>query len=120
MDTDKELKAAIEKVAKAKVAEALGGDVLGKLVESVMNHKQRTAYGGHKTDKTAFETIVEDAITATISRAVREVIAEDTAAQERIRKLIREQADRISVSVIDAFKADDCRIELNVRLGEDG
>ena len=37
--TDQALAAAIQQVAQAKVAEALGGDVLGKMVTAVMEHR---------------------------------------------------------------------------------
>lgn len=111
-DTDQALRDAIQQVAKAKVAEALGGDVLGKLVKSVMDHRS-SSYGARSDNRTEFERIVENEIEHVIRKAAAEVIAEREA---EIRASVRKafNPDSFAATIIDAFATDDWRASLQV------
>jgi phage baseplate assembly protein W len=111
MNIDEETKKAIETVAKAKVAEALGGDVLGKLVDEVMRHTNRT-YGSDTS--TFFDRIVRECIEATIRQAAMAAISDNEAVKEKIASAIRERADHFAVTIVDAFADNDWRAELKV------
>jgi len=117
MTVDETMRAAIETVAKAKVAEALGGDVLGKLIDEVMKHKERSTYG--KNEKTFFDVVVEDVLRETIRRAVRDEIAKNGVVHEKLKTAIETRAASFAVAVIDAFASDDWRAQLTVKLHGD-
>ncbi len=118
MDTDAELKAAIKQVAQAKVAEALGGDILGDIIKNVMDHKNR---GPGRNDKTMFEEIVDRHIVTAIETAVREHMAENISQINAAVKLaLHDHADRVTTSILDAFNKDDWRASLNVTVNRRG
>lgn len=114
MSVDDEMKAAIKRVAQAKIAEALGGDVLEKIVFAVMN--QRASYGADK--RTELERIVHEVIRFELEREVRDFIAKDPAILKAIRAAIREKADEFAISVVSAFASEDWRATLNVHLSD--
>lgn len=116
MNTDEALKAAVMQVAQAKVAEALGGDILGKMVESVMQHTDRR-YGETKS-QTEFERIVNQLLHSEITSAAREVLAER---REEITASVRaaiqkDGFDKLAVSIVDAFASDDWRASLAITI----
>lgn len=111
-DVDIALTAAVKEVAAAKVAEALGGDILTKMVESVMNHTG--SYGG-RDRKTMFEELVDGQIRALLEEAVRAHLA---AYRDQFNAVIAtaltEHADRVATGVLDAIVSDDWRANLTV------
>lgn len=114
MSTDAALAEAIKQVAQAKVAEALGGDILGKMVKEVMDHRLKS-YGSGKDNPTAFERIVTEIIQNMIRDIVREVLAarreEMTVA---INAAMSGQVNRMATAVIEAFLSDEWRAQLTV------
>ncbi|WP_428925012.1 hypothetical protein [Marinibacterium sp. SX1] len=115
MNVDSEMKTAIETVAKAKVAEALGGDVLGRIVQEVLDHKPR-GYGGSRDERTTLDRIVIEVVEQQITKAVREVVAENADVQTKIRDAVRARADAFTATIVDAFAKDDWRADLTVKI----
>ena len=115
MSIDEVTKAAIETLAKAKVAEALGGDVLGKLVDEVMQHTDRSTYG-QATQRTFFDKIVRECLETTIRQAVRDEIANSEAVKAKLKAAIHERAEAFAATVIDAFASEDWRAQLTVTI----
>lgn len=113
MSIDEETKAAIHTVAKAKVAEALGGDVLGRLIDEVMQHKDRSTYGKANA-LTFFDMIVREVLEETLRREVRAAIGNDETVKSKVREAIQARAETFAVTVMDAFASDDWRAKLEV------
>lgn len=110
-DTDKALSEAIKQIAQAKVAEALGGDILDKMITAVMNH--RSSYGSDK--KTMFESMVEEQIRSMLQELVREYLAAHRGRmQEAVSTALTEHADKCAATIIDAFVNDDWRAHLQI------
>lgn len=118
--TDDALKAAVMQVAQAKVAEALGGDILGTMVEAVMKHKD-SSYG-RRDDKTEFERLVESHIHHVLSEAIREHLAEHSAAIKAAvaAAMAREGVEKFATTIVDAFQSEDWRAELKVNVERRG
>ena len=117
MSIDNQVKEAVLVVARAQVAEALGGDVLGKIVADVLNHRERTAYSG-ESKTTVLEDIIRDQIRAVAHEAVREALNAPEF-REQIRVAVVAKAEAFAVSVADAFNKEDWRAELNIKLEGD-
>ena len=118
-DTDKALADAIKTVAQAKIAEALGGDVLGSIIESVMNHKERT-YNGGKQEKTVFETMVENQLRRAVEEAVREyLVTSSVQIKEAVAKAMEARTQDFAAIIVDSFASDDWRAELKVSIDRD-
>ena len=116
METEKALQNAIQEVAQAKVAEALGGDVLGKLVGAVMDH--RDSY--HNRDsKTAFERIVDNEIHNLLIQTVRKYIDENrTAIMGQVETCLAKRVKMTAGTIVDAFINEDWRADLTVKLNQ--
>ena len=113
-DTDKTLVEAIHQVAQAKVAEALGGDVLLKIVSAVMEHKD-TRYGSDQ--RTALEKIIEDQVHRVVTEEVRSYIDEHREEIElAVRKALVENEGGLAIAIVDAFKTDDWRATMNIEV----
>ncbi len=106
-------KLAIEAVAKARVAEALGGDVIAKLVDEVMNHIDRQSYGTDKK-RTFFDKIVRECMETTIRQAVNDAISSNEIFKAKISDAIRENADKFAVTILDALADGDWRVNMKV------
>ena len=117
MSLDKEMKDAVMTVAKARVAEALGGDVLGRLVDEVLKHANRSGYSNAGNTKTFLDEIVAEQIRRAVEHEVRELIANSPDVKERMRAAIHERADAFAMSVVDAFVTDSWQATVNVDLG---
>lgn len=115
MSIDEATKAAIETVAKARVAEALGGDVLGRLVDEVMQHKDRSTYG-NQSPLTFFDKIVREVLEVTIRQAVRDAIGNSDVVKAKLKAAIEARAETFAASVIDAFATEDWRVETTVKI----
>ena len=114
--TDEALKEAVMQVAKAKVAEAMGGDVLGKMIEAVMNHREK-GYGRDRDDRTEFEKIVERHIAQAIDEAVRAHLAAYTEqVKAAVRSAMEAKMDAFAASIVDAFAGEDWRATLQVEI----
>jgi hypothetical protein len=114
MNLDAEMKDAIQKVAQAKVAEALGGDVLGKMIEAVMNHRDKNMYN-RNAEKTVFEQIVAGLIEDAVRDATREHLKANI---EQIKAAVSAGmaagADKIATAVADAYASEEWRAELKI------
>lgn len=115
MSIDEATKNAIEAIAKARVAEALGGDVLGKLVDEVMKHTDRSTYG-NPTPRTFFDKIVREVLEDTIRQTVRDEIASSEAVKAKLKAAIHEKAEAFAATVIDAFASEDWRATMTVTI----
>lgn len=114
MNTDDALKTAVMQVAQAKVAEALGGDVLGKMITSVMDHKDYSSYS-RDNDKTMFEKLVEGEVERCITSAVREHLAErGDELKSAVKTALTDHLDKVATQVVDGFANDDWRASLNL------
>lgn len=121
MNTDDAMKAAIMQVAQAKVAEAMGGDVLGKMIDAVMNHRDRSTYSRDK-ESTEFERIVKEHLRHAVEVAVREYLSEH---REKIAAAVKAAmieggVDKMAASIADAFATDDWRASLNISVERKG
>lgn len=116
MNTDEALAVAMKQVAQAKVAEALGGDVLGKMIDAVMSHKERNTYSNSK-DKTEFEKIVDRLLEGAVTAAVRDYLATyNEQIKAAVSTAMKGHADKVATTVIDAFNGDDWRATLNIEI----
>lgn len=119
MDTDKALNDAIMQVAQAKVAEALGGDVLGKIIQNVMDHKDRS-YNGRRDGRTFFERMVQQEVERAVSEAIREHLKEQgNEIKLAVKTALLSNADKVATEVIDAFVGGDWRADLSIKLDRD-
>lgn len=114
---DKDIADAVQVIAKAKVAEALGGDVLGKMIDTVMNHKDRDRYRNQE-GLSEFDILVNDIIRETIRAAVRQHMKDNT---ETISAAVtaafaRNNTDKLVASIVDALACDDWRASLEVKI----
>lgn len=113
MPVDTDIDAAVEAVAKAKVAEALGGDVIGKIVTEVMNHKDRS-YGANRAE-TQFDAIVRDCVLVALRRAV-EARLDGEEVKRQIADCAEVAVKEMATRVVDAFAGDDWRAQLDIHL----
>ncbi len=115
---DETTKLAIEAVAKAKVAEALGGDVIAKLVDEVMRHTDRPHYGSDKP-KTFFDKIVRECLEAQMRQAVLEHLRDNQAFKEKVSEALKSGADKFATSVIEALVTGDWRANMKITFKDD-
>lgn len=116
MSTDDALKDALKQVAQAKVAEALGGDVLGKMVEAVMSHRPKS-YGSSRDNPTEFERIVSENIVRLIEDAVQARLVEHGATiKAAVASAMGGHVDKMATKVIDAFVGEDWRARLHIEI----
>ena len=109
---DQEVKEAVLTVAKAKVAASLSEDVLGQLVDSVMQHQ---SYSHNKDNKTFIERVVEQHIQEAVRQAVKEHLAENThQINVAVKAAMADKAESFATSILDAFASDDWKASLNV------
>lgn len=114
MSTDDALAEAIKQVAQARVAEALGGDVLGKMVQAVMEYRDKRY--GHDNGKTFFESIVENRIECVIREAVAGVLEarKDEVSEAVKAAFARGGFDTLVGNIIGAFASDDWRATMKI------
>lgn len=117
MSIDNQVKEAVLVVARAQVAEALGGDVLGKIVADVLNHRPTYSYN-NQSKTTVLEDIIREQIGVVAREAVREALGAPEL-REQIRVAVVAKAEAFAVSVADAFTKEDWRAELNIKLEGD-
>lgn len=114
MNTDNALAEAIKQVAQAKVAEALGGDILGKMIREVMDHRAKS-YGSGKGNPTAFERLVTETIQDMLRKIVRETMeARRDEFVAAVGTAMGDHMHRMASAVIEAFTSDDWRASLTV------
>lgn len=117
MSIDNQVKEAVLVVAKAQVAEALGGDVLGKIVTDVLNHRPSSSYSSNP-QPTVLESIIRDQVRAVAQAAVREALNEPVM-QEQIKTAVIAKADTFATAIVTAFATEDWRANLTVHLEGD-
>lgn len=112
-DTDTALNDAVMRVAQAKVAEALGGDILGKMVEKVMTHRS-----SYQRDRTEFEVLVEAELYGAVRKAVGHYLQEHSGAIKGAvaAAMASHGVDKFASTIIDAFAEEDWRAQLNVTI----
>ena len=116
-EVDQALAAAVEKVAQAKIAEALGGDVLGKIITGVMEHRD-SGYG--RDNKTQFERLVEGTVRDMIHRAIKTYLEERREELESsIKTALASKGDEFASSIIDAFVSEDWRATLEIKINRE-
>ena len=113
-DTEEELRNAVRTMAEARVAEALGGDVLGRIVDSVMKHRD-TRY--RRSDKTMLESLIEENVISMVAEVVQEHLRDrKDEIRAAIAKSLAERADPFAVAIMDGFVNQDWRADLQVKI----
>ena len=110
---DEDISEAVKSVAKAKVAEALGGDVISKIVAEVMSQK-RDSYG-RSDAKTWFDQVVFDCVQDVIRKEVASHITTDEM-RLKIKTAIAEKADSMATTIVDAFATDNWNAKLEIKI----
>lgn len=120
MNTEAALNEAIKQVAQAKVAEALSPDILGTMIQAVMDHKDRS-YNSSDKEQTTFEKLVNEQIKNSVRLAVTEYISENSAAiKDAVKRSMRTGGlDKLATNVVDAFASNDWRANLEIKLDRD-
>lgn len=116
MGIDNDVKLAVETVAKAKIAEAMGGDVIAKIVTEVMEQKS-DKYGRHDA-KTWFEQVVFDSIESVVRQEIAARVEQDDV-KEMIKSAVAEKAGEIALTVASSFASQDWRAELKININRD-
>lgn len=115
-ETDDALAKAIREVANAKIAEALGGDVLDKMITAIMSHRDNSWQS--KDNSTMLEKLVNENIRLAIEEVVRDFIKTH---HSKVKTAVEDALNRGGVSVFatsiaDAFAAGDWRANLMVSI----
>ena len=112
--TDKALAAAIKEVANAQVAEALGGDVLGKMVKAIIDHRDSS----YRSDnKTMLEKFVDEGVRRMVEDAVRDYLTEHRESiKASVSTALAARADAMAATVTEALLNDDWRADLSVKI----
>lgn len=111
---DNEMKTALETVARAKIQEALGGDVIAKIVNEVINHKSTSSFGSRNSGKTFLEIVVFDCIEVMVRRIVQEELTNNAEIQAKMSAAIKLHSDKLVTSIIDGLLSDDWRSTFNL------
>ena len=116
-EIDNSVKKAIQTIAEAKIAEALGGpDIIGKMIEVVLKHAD-TSYGT-RDKRTNLERIVEDCILVVVREEVRKFVAENETIRTTVHTAVSTKASEFTAMILDAFMNDDWRAQIDVHIGD--
>lgn len=110
---DDQVKEAILTVAKAQIAEALGTDVIGKIVTDILDHRPSSSYD-RKAQPTVLESLVRDEVISITRAAVREAL--DGTARDVIRAAVLSKADQFVNVVVDGFAGEDWRADVTIKI----
>jgi hypothetical protein len=123
MNTDDALKEAIHQVAVAKVNEALGGDILGKMISEIMEYTRPRNYS--RTDdkpRPWIEELAVEQLKAHIEITAQEMIR--TTYRDQIQAAVIEMLDKhlsvIAAKMVDKLTGDRWGAQIKLEIERDG
>jgi hypothetical protein len=112
MSIDDDVSAAVVAVAKAKVAEALGGDIIGKIVDQIMESKVNPH---SRNSDTWFNSVVTGCVENVIRKSVSEHL-ETPQMKAQIDAAILNKSMAMATTIVDAFVTDSWQARLEIKI----